>query len=369
MDKRSRLHELYDDLISLKRAVRFVWLRKSLYMKYCAVAIVLSLIISFSIPKTYSTSVVLAPESQSSGVSAGIASLASMAGINMGGVTEDAYTVDLFPTIVASNDFILDLFDIRVRSSKREIDTTYATYLAKHQKRAWWSYPVMWVQMLIEKILPADAPVVPPVASNDEKETAEPHVRYISKSKQALCYKIQGNVFCVVDKMSGLIVVTVNDQDPEISAIVANATVGKLNKFIMDYRTSKARADYEYISILCDSSKKAYIEAQERYTDYARKHIDGFSPETKIKMTALENDVALAYSTYSSVASQQQMAQAKILEATPVYTVVESAYVPIIAQSPRKMFITIIFVVFACIFATLRLAYVIVKQKKWKGKA
>ncbi len=367
MDKRSRLHELYDDLISLKRAVRFVWLRKSLYMKYCAVAIVLSLIISFSIPKTYSTSVVLAPESQSSGVSAGIASLASMAGINMGGVTEDAYTVDLFPTIVASNDFILDLFDIRVRSSKREIDTTYATYLAKHQLKPWWMYPVAWARSLMLKIFPEDEPIRSAHSGGGSVE--KPAIRFLSKSKQALCYKIQSNLSCVVDKMSGVIIITAYDQDPEISATIASAAVDKLNKFILDYRTRKARNDYEYISILCDSTKNAYLEIQKKYTDYARTHIDVYSPETKIKMTALENDVALAYSTYSSVASQLQMAQAKILEATPVYTVVESAYVPITAKSPRKMIITIIFVVFACAFATLRLAYVVVKQKKWKGKA
>ena len=87
------------------------------------------------------------------------------------------------------------------------------------------------------------------------------------------------------------------------------------------------------------------------------------------ELTVLENEVTLAYSTYSTVASQLQMAQAKVLEATPVYTVVESAYVPITAKSPRKMIIMVIFVFFACVLATLRLAYVIVKQKKWKGKA
>lgn len=367
MNKKSRLQELYDDLMALKKGVRFVWLRKSLYIKYCSVAVILSLIISFSIPKSYSTSVVLAPESQSSGLGAGLASLANMAGISMGGVTEDAYTVDLFPTIVSSNDFILDLFNVRVRSSKRGIDTTYATYLAKHQLKPWWSYPYIWVRGIVQKIFPQEDIVASAngVGGTDEK----PAIHYLSKSQLAMCYKIQNNLFCVVDKMSGVIVITANDQDPEISATIANATVEKLNKFILDYRTRKARNDYEYISALCDSTKNAYVEAQKRFTEYARTHIDAYSPEAKMNMLVLENEVTLAYSTYSTVASQKQMAQAKILEATPVYTVVESAYVPITAKSPRKMIITIIFVVFACAFATLRLAYVIVKQKKWKRKA
>lgn len=363
MNKKSRLQELYDDLLAVKKGLRFVWLRKSIYIKYCAVAVVLALVVSFSIPKSYSTSVVLAPESQSSGFGAGLASLASMAGINMGGVTEDAYTVDLFPTIVSSNDFILDLFNVRVKSSKRNIDTNYATYLAKHQLKPWWMYPVGWSRSLINKIFPP-TDVVKPQGSGTQGDG--PSIRYLSKSQLALCYKIQSNLFCVVDKMSGVIVITANDQDPEISATIANATVNKLNKFILDYRTRKARNDYEYMSALCDSTKSAYIDAQKRFTEYARTHIDVYSPEAKMKMMVLENEVTLAYSTYSTVASQMQVAQAKILEATPVYTVVESAYVPITAKSPRKMIIMVIFVFFACVLATLRLAYVIVKQKKWR---
>ncbi len=363
---KSRLQELYDDLLAVKKAVRFVWLRKSIYIKYCTVAVILSLIVSFSIPKSYSTSVVLAPESQSTGFSATLAGLAGLTGISMGNAVEDAYTVDLFPTIVSSNDFILDLLNTRVYSAERNIDTTYATYLSKYQKRAWWEYPFAWVRSLVNNIFPSED-IKTSQASGGAGDA--PKVRLLSKSQLALCYKVQSNLFCVVDKMSGVIVITANDQDPEISATIANTTVEKLNKFILDYRTRKARSDYEYMSALCDSTKSAYIEAQKKFTEYARTHIDVYSPEAKMNMLVLENEVSLAYSTYSSVASQMQVAQAKILEDTPVYTVVESAYVPISAKSPRKMLIAIIFVVFACTLATFHLAYVIVKQKKWKGKA
>lgn len=61
----------------------------------------------------------------------------------------------------------------------------------------------------------------------------------------------------------------------------------------------------------------------------------------------MENEMRLVYNVYTSVAQQLQMAEAKVQDITPVYTVVEPATIPIKASKPSKPMILIGFVFLA----------------------
>ena len=350
MEKKSRMQELADDLTALRKCLRVVWRKRAIYIKYISISVVLALIVAFSIPKTYSSSVILAPESQSSDMASGLQNVASFAGISMSGFGEDAYSIDLYPSIVSSLDFTLDLGRVKVYSADLGFQTTYAKYLQEHYKQAWWMYPVSWFNSFVSMIVGSDVPV-------PTEGDSLPSPRFMTKADYAVSNKIQGNVRCAVEQITGVISVTVLDNDPVIAAIVADSVVARLNRFIMDYRTRKARKEYEYAAQLCDSARKSYIEVQNRFVDFASTHNQIYSAAHRAEMDFLENEVALAYQSYSSMVAQMQMAQAKVLESTPVYTIVESAYVPLYADSPKKLLVLIAFVMFACIIATLKVFY------------
>ena len=82
--------------------------RKRLYIN-CAIAFVLSLIFSFSIPKTYTSRACLVPEiHDDDAIGGNLGSLASAAGFNLGNVN-DAIGPDLYPDVLHSNSFVIDL--------------------------------------------------------------------------------------------------------------------------------------------------------------------------------------------------------------------------------------------------------------------
>lgn len=354
MKNKSRISEIADDLKAVGKCFRFVWSKRKTYFIYCVIAAVLSLAVSFSIPKTYSASVVLAPEPQSNSAASSLSNLAAAAGLNMGSMGEDAYTVDLYPTIVSSMDFSLALGDITIKSGKLGLETSYFDYLENYRKSPWWSYPMKWLKKSLKKI------------KGDDKSLDAKHSdasRYISEKQYALHEVIRSNVSCVVEALSGVISVTVYDQDPEVAVLVADSVVERLNKFILDYRTSKARTEYEYVSALCDEARNKYLNAQEKYAEYARSHSSVYSPANMAELEFLQNEVSLAYSSYSTITNQLQMVQAKIFETTPVYTVIEPAYIPLFADSPKKLLMMVIFVFLAIVAATARLLYVELYRK------
>lgn len=354
MENKSRIQELIDDVNAVRKCGMFLWKKRCIYIKYVCVGVVLSLIISFSIPKTYSSSVLLAPETTDGQFGGNISSVAGLAGLNFG-ENQDAFTVDLYPTIVSSSDFTLGLSGVKVKSSKLGIETTYGNYLLKYDKHPWWNHPINWIKATVAKLFKNN------VESDNKTSTG---LRCLSKKDYDICGRIQGNVRFSVENLTGIVSVAVFDYDPEIASIVADSVVERLNSFILDYRTSKARKQYEYTSALCDSTRLNYLNVQDRYVKYVATHQALNSPMQKAEMDFLEKEVDLAFQSYSTAMLQNQMAHAKILESTPVYTVIESSYVPLYADSPKKVILLLVFVMFSFIMATIRIFYLEFISKK-----
>lgn len=104
------------DLIELAQKV---WASRKLVFKACGIAALIGLVVAFSIPKEYSTSVTLAPESGGKSAGGSMGALAAMAGINLGTSSgEDALSPELYPDIVSSTPFLIELFDVRVKDQK-----------------------------------------------------------------------------------------------------------------------------------------------------------------------------------------------------------------------------------------------------------
>lgn len=343
-----RISELKEDWGKLRTFVTILWSERRIYIKYALIAFVVAVVIVFSIPKTYSTSVMLAPESQKSVLSGSMSSLASMAGLNLGGMSEDAFGVDLYPTIVSSKDFLTQLFDVRVRSRERDIDTTYAAYLANYQRTAWWGYPAKWIGGAVKALLSDDG------ALEDAQEGGP---KKLSKDEIALYKAMQGCVLCSVDEYTGILTITVFDQDPEICTVMADTVVHRLSDFILDYRTHKARTDYEYTYNLCEDARQNYLQTQGRYAEFVASHSDIYSPVVKARAEFLENESQLAYTAYSQLVAQVQLAQTKLRESTPVYTFIESAYMPERASSPKKVLTVLAFLFLSCVAASAKLFY------------
>ena len=68
-----------------RKAMEYVvklWKKRSMIIKWCCVGAVIGLMVGFSIPKTYKTGAVLAPETEQK-MGSGVSSIASMMGVSL----------------------------------------------------------------------------------------------------------------------------------------------------------------------------------------------------------------------------------------------------------------------------------------------
>lgn len=312
-----------------------VWAERKFILKACGYAALVGLVIAFSIPKEYTATATIAPEI-SDGKSAGsLSSLAAMAGINMNTSSgADAIYPDLYPDIVASTPFITGLFDVRVQDLKEKVDTTLYCYLDEHQRAPWWSVVIS---------APFDALGWTLSLFKDEEEEGDGKLDpfHLTKDEAAIAKVLSKRIGISVDKKTGLTTLTVTMQDARISACLTDTVMSRLQDYITEYRTTKARKDFQFQQGLFERKKKEYEKAQDEYAKFADANKNIILLSYRAEQERLENEMRLAYNVYTSVAQQLQMSEAKVQEITPVYTVVEPATIPIRASKPSKPMILI----------------------------
>lgn len=300
--------------------------KKAFFYTMPIVFIVSSLII-ISIPRSYTCEVKLAPESTSSGIGS-IGALASSFGVNLANKldNEDAISPELYPDLMNSIDFKVSLFPIKIQTKDKKIETTYYNYLEKHQKYAWWLIPINYIKKLFEK--KEDKPF-------DSSKKIDPFI--LTKKQKDITSLIEQKIDCEVDKKTNVISIVVTDQDPLVCATMADSIKSRLQLFITDYRTNKAKIDLEYTKKLYVEAKSSYDKARQLYATFSDGNQELILESYKAKQEDLENEMQLKYNNYNSICQQLLAAKAKVQERTPAFTTLQSASVPNKPSKPKRM--------------------------------
>ena len=315
---------------------------KTLYYKVLPVAFILAAIYALSLPNYYSCQVKLAPELGAGAKTGGsLASLASSFGVNLGGAQQgaDAITPTLYPDLMNSVDFKTALFPVKVTRKDDQKTFTYYDYLDKEQKAPWWSEATKAFFSMFND----QSSMV-----NDKK--IDPFM--LTKRQTAIAKAINKNVVCDVDKKTFVITINVTDQDPLICATLADSVKTRLQKFITDYRTSKARVDYEYNLKLSREAKVKYEQARNRYVAYADSHRNVSSQTAQTQEADLQAEMQLQQQIYQQVVAQLQQAEMKVQQETPAFTTFQSATVPVLKSGPKRAQMCLIFLFLAFLGTT-----------------
>ena len=294
------------DIIDISKKL---WAKKKLFAKTLPIAFVVSYLYILGFPRYYSTDIKLAPELGGTSMSSTLGSLASSFGFDLDNLqSNDAITPLLYPDLMEDNGFVTSLFNVRIKSKDGSINTTYHDYLQKHQKPIIWMVPIDWCKNLFKK------------EQKGEAGTIDPYNPVIS--------------------------ISIKDQDALICKTIGDSVKERLQDFITNYRTSKARTDYEYYLKLTMEAKQDYEKARQKYGSMADANTKVALKSLELKLEDMENDLQLRFNAYTTLNTQMQASKAKVQERTPAFTVIKGASVPIKPSEPKRM----LFVAFILLF-------------------
>lgn len=325
-------HEI-DIVAIVKKVIKDKW---SLLVFFIIFA-VLGVAVALMTPRTYSTDVVVAPELSSGSMPEGLSDIASMVGVDLNNGNKssvDAIYPQIYPDVISSNDFIVQLFNIPVTTEGAKNSKTYFDHITKDAKMGFWDYPKTWMGNIVKKITGkkdttnlADAStVIDPV--------------HLSKVQSDIRDAIRSQVTCVVDKKTNVITITAKDFDRFVSAEVADTVQKRLRNYIIEYRTKKFKQDVAYAQSLVDTAEAKYVKTRNAYTAFAEANTDVTQESFVTKRDEMENNMQMRYTNYTQALQQLQVAQAKLREHTPVFTVIQEASVPFKPSgTPRSLIV------------------------------
>ena len=319
-----------------------LWSQKKRFFKVWIWTFILSCIWILPQPRYYTTEVSVAPESDENKAVGGLASLASNFGINLGDVGSDAIYPQLYPDVIGSTEFIVDLFDVQVTTLKDDVHTDYYDYLVAHQKPNYLTLPfhlaIRWVKSFGKK---------EENISGKEGKRFDPF--HLTRQTTEVVKMVQQKIDCVYSRTTSVVTITVTDQDPMVSALMADSIKEHLQNYITEYRTKKARLDVAHYQKMRDSAEVEYDKAMLAYSRYCDSHQNIILQSFQGERDKLEGELSIRQDMLTTMESQLQASKVRLQERTPAFTTLVNSTIPVKPAGPKRM----IFVAAMLFLATL----------------
>jgi uncharacterized protein involved in exopolysaccharide biosynthesis len=264
------------------------------------------------------------PEYQSkSGGLGQLSGLASLAGIDVssaGGGGSDAIRPDLYPDVLKSTPFFLDLLKIKVKTKDNK-EMTFGQFY--------------------------DSAVLDGMVKKENTQIKFPTSnQYITVSKQTEkdLKDLRERISAVIDKKTGLITVTVKLPDPVVATLITSYSMNFLTEYITNYRTEKAKRDLNFLAERLDAAKGKYYNNQAKKAQYS----DQFQlsmmklQSADLQRERIESDYKISSTFYNTLLQKYEEGKLKLQQETPVIKVLEPPVVPNNKSEPKRAIIVMI---------------------------
>lgn len=284
---------------------------------------VLGVAVAFLIPKQYTVTTQIAPESQNGkGQLGSLSSLVSLTGINVNSLNNtDALYPEIYPDIVKSSPFIAELMAMPVILCEDGDSIKTNLYAFKLGRKG----------------------------LNGSVEIPESFdYTCLSKREDRVMRSIRKDISVKVDKKTQMVTIKVKSKNPVVAADLSNAIIDNLKEYVLDYYYDKAAANLEYYSSMTEQARADYFEAQEKYARCADANQGVTLQSAMIRQQRLKSEMLLSGQLFDQLSKKEQAAKVKIQENRPVLAVIQPATVPYKGK-PSKFMMGIIagFIFFA----------------------
>ncbi|ADQ18140.1 lipopolysaccharide biosynthesis protein [Leadbetterella byssophila DSM 17132] len=330
--------------IDFKAFFRIIWNEKWRIIIVTLFISILGLTYSLMATEEFKTQGKILPELQSRGANSlsQFAGLASLAGLDLNSIASsgiDAVRPDLYPDVLSSTPFYLELFKLKVKT-KDNVELTFEEFLHKS----------------IEKGKSIDDKLV------EKYKVDNDDILILNKLVERRIKILRNRLYSSIDKKSGIITITVEMPDPVVAAAVARFSMEYLMNYVKDYRTKKLTNDVEYLERQLSFSRNKYYSNQEAKARYSDQFQDMALQSADIKRERIESEYRISSTFYNELLKKYEEAKFKLHQETPVFKILEPPIAPSVKSSPKR---TVICLISIFLGSFLSLIYVILKDKNY----
>jgi uncharacterized protein involved in exopolysaccharide biosynthesis len=357
-----------DDEIDLIALGKTFWKGRSILIKSVIAFGLIGLFVAILSPKEYVAKTVMVPQvSDGQSKLGGLSGLAAMAGFNLNlGSTGSELSPTIYPQIVSSIPFQLELMNTPLNFSGSASPVTLYDYFAKESKTSFLGYLKKYTVGLPGKII-----------SSVKGKTVE-DVSIGSAPKQPI--QLTEKQREVRDLLSKLVSLDVNAKDSYLSlsakmeeagpaAQLAQRAQELLQQYIIEFKIKKTKANLDFVQQRYDETAKEYNLAQQRLAAFRDRNRGLTSAVAGTDQEKLISQYNLISGVYTELAKQLEQARIQVKQDTPVFTIIEPVSVPTERSKPNRPMIFFIWIFLGGVVGTgiiFGKEYMTVMKKRWR---
>jgi LPS O-antigen subunit length determinant protein (WzzB/FepE family) len=235
-----------DDSIDIIALLKEFWNARKTILKITTLFFFLGLFVAIFSKNEFTASTTFVPLAQGSASGGSLGSLASLAGINIGGgVNSEEISPELYPQIVSSIPFQLELLKTPLSIEGQDQKVSYRDYYEKF-------YNAGLLATIKKYTLGLPGVIISLVKSNAEviendKGTQENKIIRISQEETGLIKLLEAQVLLSVNAKEGFVSIAVTLPEAVASAQLTAKAQQLLQAYALQFKTQKSRAQLDYI--------------------------------------------------------------------------------------------------------------------------
>ena len=332
--------QLSDNEIDLIELIKKVFKEKKLIFKVTLFAVVLGIVNALFQPNQFTSSTTFIPQ-LSSGVKTGgssLGGLASIAGINLGGMESSSeFPPTLYPQVVESVGFKLDLLASTINLNDEEI--LVKDYFS-NQGGGGFSFNVLGT---IKKYTIGLPSLVLGSFNSQDVALYKSEIYSVSQNDKKLFKTIEKALSLSINDTEGFITISFTDSDKNIAAQITQITQNLLQEKIIEFKNQSSNEMLDFAIKQYEENKNSYEKLQDKRAIFVDKNINISSSLFQNKLDRIESEVNISESIVQQLASQVEQAKLQVNKDTPVFTTIQPVTIPFERSAPQRSLIVIFF--------------------------
>ena len=304
--------------IDLYEIFQLLWKKKKFIISFTGIITILAIVYSLWATPFYRSYVSIYPvyEGGNSSSMGNLSGIASTFGINIGGQSQTSFNI---PDIV--NSRILKKAVIQNKWNSQKFD--YPVNLVKY----WEIDDTTGFSLRV---------FIKGLFSSSEKD--DPYPAYLESAIENL-----GGLLSVREEDSGLIVVSILIEEPQLAADIANFMADYIKKYVSEEMLVQSSEHRQFIESRMASSKGELSESEVALTEFRKKHPMALdTPDLQLDRGRLMRNVEVNQQVYITLRQQYEIAKIEELRSAPVINILDSGESAVEKSKPMRIFIVFI---------------------------
>jgi len=329
-----------EDEIDLMAIAKTIWGGRKTILISIFIGAILGVFVAIVTPNQYTATSIMVPQTGGKSQSS-LSSLASLAGVDLGMTESSELSPVIYPKIVNSIPFKLELMNTPVNFSKFDKPISLYDYYTRKQKPSILGtlkkYTIGLPSVILDAIRkkPQELQLPKGLTNGPINLTRK---QYLVKRALDKCISLN------VEKKEGYLTLIVQMPEALVAAQIAQKAQELLQRDITKFKVEKSQANLEFIQERYNVAKAEAEGYQVNIAVNTDRYKSLTSNVPQVSNTRIQTKYGIASGVYQELAKQLEQAKIQVKKDTPVFTIIEPVSVPFLKSKPNRPQILIIWI-------------------------